>query len=157
MKFYSLAYWSQDSSSACNMNRDIGYSSWSLSCQNKHNKKTTCSVLIESVKNQYIDVKWTPAAKYISVDELKVRNHNPIIKETVNNNAFEAMTEIQQFSEIKDDGLRLICPDVVSQWCYLDDAISSILETTGRAQLHRLRKNVFPSEGDQSRLDFQSR
>ena len=97
-----LAYWSQDSSNDCNMIRDTGYTSWSLSCQNKHNVKTSCSTLIASVENQYTDIKWKFAAKYVHIFELEFKNHTPIIKQTVDNNAFEAMTEIQKFSEIKD-------------------------------------------------------
>ena len=88
------------------MIRDTGYTSWSLSCQNKHNVKASCSTLIASVENQYPDIKWKLAAQYVPIHELKIKNHAPIIKETVDNNAFEAMTEIQQFSEIKDGVLR---------------------------------------------------
>ena len=103
-----LAYWSQDSSNDCNMIRDTGYTSWSLSCQNKHNVKTSCSTLIASVENQYTDIKWKFAAKYVHIHELELKNHTPIIKQTVDNNAFEAMTEIQKFSEIKEGVLRLV-------------------------------------------------
>ena len=103
-----LAYWSQDSTNACNMIRDTGYTSWSLSCQNKHDLKTSCSTLIASVQDKSDDVRWTYAAKYVPINELKIKNHAPIIKETVRYNAFEAMTQIQKFSEIKDGVLRLL-------------------------------------------------
>ena len=86
------------------MFRDTGYTSWSLFCLNKHQMKTTCSTLISSVKNQYTDIKWTFAAKYVPIDELEIKYHAPIITQTVNNIAFETMTEIQKFSEIKDGG-----------------------------------------------------
>ena len=103
-----LAYWSQDSSNACNMIRDTGYTSWSLSCQNKHDLKTSCSTLIASVQDKDVDVRWTNAAKYVPINELKIQNYAPIIKETVDENAFEAMTEIQNFSEIKEGVLSLV-------------------------------------------------
>ena len=104
------------------MDRDIGYMSWSLSCRNKHNQKTTCSTLIETVKDQYANIKWTLAAKYVPVDELIIRNHTQSIKETVNNNAFQALTEIHKFSEIKDGAPRLIL-NRVPKSCYLDGAL----------------------------------
>ena len=103
-----LAYWSQDSTNACNMIRDTGYTSWSLSCQNKHDLKTSCSTLIASVQDKDVDVRWTNAAKYVPINELKIQNYAPIIKETVDENAFEAMTEIQNFSEIKEGVLSLV-------------------------------------------------
>ena len=93
------------------MIRDTGYTSWSLSCQNKHNMKTSCSTLIASVENQYPDIKWKLAARYVPIHELEIKNHAPIIEQTVDNNAFEAMTEIQKFSEIKDGVLRLVETD----------------------------------------------
>ena len=90
------------------MIRDTGYTSWSLSCQNKHKVKTSCSTLIASVENQYKEIKWTLAAQYVPIHELKIKNHAPIIKQTENNTAFDAMTEIQKFSEIKDGVLGLV-------------------------------------------------
>ena len=96
------------------MNRDTGYTSWSLSCRNKHNTKTTCSVLIESVKDRYADIKWKFGARYVSVDDLEIKNHDSIITQTVDHNAFEVMTEIQIFSEIKD-GVFKIFPNLVSK------------------------------------------
>ena len=94
------------------MDRDTGYTSWSLSCRNKHNTKTTCSVLIESVKDRYADIKWKFGAKYVYVDELEIKKHESIITQTVDNNVFEVMTEIQNFSEIKD-GVFKIFPNLV--------------------------------------------
>ena len=87
------------------MNRDTGYTSWSLSCRNTDLKKITCSVLIDSVKNQYSNVQWKSAAKYVTVDDLEIRNHNAISRTTLVNGITDAINDIQKFSEIKGSAL----------------------------------------------------
>ena len=90
------------------MNRNVGYTSWSLSCRNTKHMKKTCSVLIDSVKDKYTDVQWKAAAKYVNVEDLKIRNHNTISRTTFIDGITEAMNDMQKFSEIKESALNAI-------------------------------------------------
>ena len=83
--------------------------------------KTTCSVLIDSVKDLYSNVQWKAAAKYVNVDDLEIRNHNSISKTTFDVSFTEAVNEIQKFSEIKESALNatlklVFLSDASSQW-----------------------------------------
>ena len=95
----------QDSSNACNLNRDIGFTSWSLVCRDTDHKKTTCSVLLDSMKPQFTDIQWKKSARYVTVDERVIRNFDPILKEATDKYDLENVTEIQNLSEIKDGSL----------------------------------------------------
>ena len=82
--------------------------------------KTTCSVLIDSIKDLYSNVQWKAAAKYVTVDDLEIRNHNSISKTTFGTTT-EAINEIQKFSEIKASALSATLKlvflfDASSQW-----------------------------------------
>ena len=90
----------QDSSNACNSNADIGYTSWSLICRDADHKKTTCSVLLDSMKPQFTDIQWKKSAKYVTVDERIVQNFDPILNPT--DTFLFTVNEIQNLSEIKD-------------------------------------------------------
>ena len=107
----------QDSSNACNSNADIGYTSWSLICRDADHKKTTCSVLLDSMKPQFTDIQWKKSAKYVTVDERIVQNFDPISKESTNISSVSnillvwkqynfvvqfTVNAIQNLSEIKD-------------------------------------------------------
>ena len=91
-------YWMQDFANTCNMDRDIGYTSWSLVCRGPDKKQTTCSVLIDSMTSQYTDIQWTKSAKYVTLVERKIRNIDPII----NSSMWYSTVYIHEFSEIKD-------------------------------------------------------
>ena len=95
----------QDSLNACNLHRDIGYTSWSLICQDPDHKKTTCSVLFDSMKPQFTDIRWIKSAKYVTVDERMVKIFDPITKKATDERDEEIVTEIQNLSEIKDGSL----------------------------------------------------
>ena len=107
----------QDSSNACNLNADIGYTSWSLICRDADHKKTTCSVLLDSMKPQFTVIQWKKSAKYVTVDERIVQNFDPILKEATywfdaeylegatSNFGRAHVTTIQNLSEIKDGSL----------------------------------------------------
>ena len=84
------------------MIRDTGYTSWSLSCLNKHQRKTTCSILLDSMKPQFTDIQWKKSAKYVTAEKLETKNFDPIIKKATDEYDIEIVTEIQPLSEIKD-------------------------------------------------------
>ena len=92
----------QDPSNACNMNRDIGYTSWSLICRDADHRTTTCSILLDSMMSQFTDIRWKKSAKYVGNDELRVSNFDPVIINALDGYELETLTEIQKFSEIKD-------------------------------------------------------
>ena len=92
----------QDSSNACNLNADIGYTSWSLICRDPNHKETTCSVLLNSMKPLFTDIRWKKSAKYVTVDERVISNFDPIIEETDEKYLFASVNDISKFSEIKD-------------------------------------------------------
>ena len=95
----------QDSSNACNLNAYIGYTSWSLICRDTRHKKTTCSVLLNSMKPQFIDIQWKKSAKYVTVDARVIKNFDPILKEATDEYDVANVTGIQKLSEIKDGSL----------------------------------------------------
>ena len=95
----------QDSSNACNSNADIGYTSWSLICRDADHKKTTCSVLLDSMKPQFTDIQWKKSARYVTVDERVMKNFDSILKEATDEFDLENVTGIQKLSEIKDGSL----------------------------------------------------
>ena len=91
----------QDSSNACNLNRDIGYTSWSLVCRDTDHKKTTCSELVVSMKPQFTDIQWKKSAKYVTVDERVIKNFDPILKAATDKYDVTNVTGIRNLSEIK--------------------------------------------------------
>ena len=95
----------QDSSNACNLNRDIGYTSWSLVCRDTDHKKTTCSVLLGSMKPQFSDIQWKKSAKYVTVDERVVKNFDPILKQATAEYDEKNVFGIKNLSEIKEGNL----------------------------------------------------
>ena len=92
----------QDSSNACNLNRDIGYTSWSLICRDTDHKKTTCSVLLDSMKSQFTGIQWKKSAKYVTVDERVIQNFDPILKAATDKYDGEIVNKIHNLPEIKD-------------------------------------------------------
>ena len=97
----------QDPSNACNMNRDIGYTSWSLICRDADHRKTTCSILLDSMMSQFTDIRWKKSAKYVGNDELRINNFDPIIINALDGYELKTLTDIQNFTEIKDGFLQL--------------------------------------------------
>ena len=96
----------QDSSNACNLNADIGYTSWSLICRDADHKKTTCSDLVDTMKPQFTDIRWKKSAKYVTVDERIVQHFDPIMHTNYPYQfTWEFVKEIQNLSEIKDGSL----------------------------------------------------
>ena len=59
------------------------------------------------MKNLYTDVQWKTGAKYVTVDDLEIRNHSSISMTTGDANAIVAMTDIQKFSETKEGSPQL--------------------------------------------------
>ena len=92
----------QDSSNACNLNADIGYTSWSLICRDPNHKETTCSVLLNSMKPLFTDIRWKKSAKYVTVDERVISNFDPIIEKAEEYLFVAVNDDISKFSEIKD-------------------------------------------------------
>ena len=94
----------QDSSNACNLNADVGYTSWSLVCHDTDHKKTTCSVLLKSMEPKFTDICWKKSAKYVTVDERVISNFDPIIEKAEEYLFVAVNDDISKFSEIKDGG-----------------------------------------------------
>ena len=121
----------QDSSNACNLNADIGYTSWSLICRDTDHKKTTCSVLLDSMKPQFTDIQWKKSARYVTVDERVVQNFDPILKEATDGYDLENVTEIENLSEIKDGSLY----DSQSNVLYITYTSSPRSQTSGTGKI----------------------